>query len=141
MTDDMIKEHLVRAHLAESVTLDAGTWTEVLEEVQRSRGICYDLLGELTAHRAAQSLRQASDDLRARTTGNRPLTKEQMRAWIEETWQRCQGEAWATGLQVGNFALSRYDEGSYWLAHKDGEGMQVRPERLQTLVDELWKEF
>ena len=33
MTDDMIKEHLVRAHLAESVTLDAGTWTEVLEEL------------------------------------------------------------------------------------------------------------
>lgn len=37
MTDDMIKEHLVRAHLAESVTLDAGTWTEVLEEVLRLR--------------------------------------------------------------------------------------------------------
>ena len=33
MTDDMIKEHLVRAHLAESVTLDSGTWTEVLEEL------------------------------------------------------------------------------------------------------------
>ena len=113
MTDDMIKEHLVRAHLAESVTLDAGTWTEVLEEVQRSRGICYDLLGELSAFRAAQHLRQASEDLRSRTTG----------------------------LQVGNFTLSRYDEGSYWLAHKDGEGMQVRQERLQTLVDELWKEF
>ncbi len=45
------------------------------------------------------------------------------------------------GMQVGNFTLSRYDEGSYWLAHKDGEGMQVRQERLQTLVDELWKEF
>ena len=37
MTDDMIKEHLVRAHLAEAVTLDAGTWTEVLEEVLRLR--------------------------------------------------------------------------------------------------------
>lgn len=113
MTDDMIKEHLARAHLAESVTLDAGTWTEVLEEVLRLRGVSYDLLGELTAHRAAQHLRQASEDLRSRTTG----------------------------LQVGNFTLSRYDEGSYWLAHKDGEGMQVRQERLQTLVDELWKEF
>jgi hypothetical protein len=33
MTDDMIREHLARAHLAESVTLDAGTWTEVLEEL------------------------------------------------------------------------------------------------------------
>ena len=127
MTDDMIKEHLARAHLAESVTLDAGTWTEVLEEVlrlrelhelykdktERLRGVSYDLLGELSAHRAAQSLRQASEDLRSRTTG----------------------------LQVGNFTLSRYDESSYWLAHKDGEGMQVRQERLQTLVDELWKEF
>ena len=127
MTDDMIKEHLVRAHLAESVTLDAGTWTEVLEEVlrlrelhelykdktERLREVSYDLLGELSAHRAAQSLRQASEDLRSRTTG----------------------------LQVGNFTLSRYDESSYWLAHKDGEGMQVRQERLQTLVDELWKEF
>ena len=127
MTDDMIKEHLARAHLAESVTLDAGTWTEVLEEVlrlrelhelykdktERLREVSYDLLGELSAHRAAQSLRQASEDLRSRTTG----------------------------LQVGNFTLSRYDESSYWLAHKDGEGMQVRQERLQTLVDELWKEF
>lgn len=37
MTDDMIREHLARAHLAESVTLDAGTWTEVLQEVQRLR--------------------------------------------------------------------------------------------------------
>ena len=64
MTDDMIKEHLARAHLAESVTLDAGTWTEVLEEVLRLRGVSYDLLGELSAHRAAQSLRQASEDLR-----------------------------------------------------------------------------
>lgn len=127
MTDDMIKEHLARAHLAESVTLDAGTWTEVLEEVlrlrelhelykdktERLREVSYDLLGELSAHRAAQSLRQASEDLRSRTTG----------------------------MQVGNFTLSRYDEGSYWLAHKDGEGMQVKQERLQTLVDELWKEF
>lgn len=127
MTDDMIKEHLARAHLAESVTLDAGTWTEVLEEVLRLRElhelykdktehlrqVSYDLLGELSAFRAAQSLRQASEDLRSRTTG----------------------------LQVGNFTLSRYDESSYWLAHKDGEGMQVRQERLQTLVDELWKEF
>lgn len=113
MTDDMIKEHLARAHLAESVTLDAGTWTEVLEEVLRLRGVSYDLLGELTAHRAAQSLRQASEDLRSRTEG----------------------------LQVGNFALSRYDEASYWLAHKDGEGMQVKQERLQRLIDELWQEF
>ena len=113
MTDDMIKEHLVRAHLAESVTLDAGTWTEVLEEVLRLRGVSYDLLGELTAHRAAQSLRQASEDLRSRTTG----------------------------LQVGNFALSRYDEASYWLAHASGEGMQVKQDRLQRLIDELWQEF
>lgn len=77
------------------------------------------------------------------TTGNRPLTKEQMRGWIEETWQRCQDEAWSDGqaITIGNFTLSRYDEGSYWLAHKDGEGMQVRQERLQALVDELWKEF
>lgn len=37
MTDDMIKEHLARAHLAESVTLDAGTWTEVLEELLERR--------------------------------------------------------------------------------------------------------
>ena len=112
MTDDMIKEHLARAHLAESVTLDAGTWTEVLEEVQRSRGICYDLLGELSAFRAAQHLRQASEDLRARTTG----------------------------LQVGNFALSRYD-GGYWLAHASGEGMQVSPAKLQTAMDLLWQDF
>ena len=55
---------------------------------------------------------QASEDLRSRTTG----------------------------LQIGDFTLTRYD-GGYWLAHKDGEGMQVRQERLQTLVDELWKEF
>jgi hypothetical protein len=84
MTDDMIKEHLVRAHLAESVTLDAGTWTEVLEE----------LLG-----------RRHNED-----------------------------------LTVGNFTLIHYD-GGYWLAHRDGEGMQVSPERLQALVDELWKDF
>lgn len=143
MTDDMIKEHLARAHLAESVTLDAGTWTEVLEEVLRLRQVSYDLLGELTAHRAAQSLRQASEDLRARTTGNRPLTKEQMRAWIEETWQRCQDEAWAEGqaITIGNFTLSRYDEASYWLAHASGEGMQVKQDRLQRLIDELWQEF
>lgn len=113
MTDDMIKEHLARAHLAESVTLDAGTWTEVLEEVLRLRGVSYDLLGELTAHRAAQSLRQASEDLRSRTTD----------------------------LPIGNFALSRYDEASYWLAHRSGEGMQVKQERLQRLIDELWQEF
>ena len=37
MTDDMIKEHLVRAHLAESVALDAGAWTEVLEELLERR--------------------------------------------------------------------------------------------------------
>lgn len=47
----------------------------------------------------------------------------------------------AEGLTVGNFALSRYDEGSYWLAHKDGEGMQVRQDRLQALVDNLWADF
>ena len=58
MTDDQIKEHLVRAHLAESVTLDADTWTEVLEEVLRLREVSYDLLGQLTALRAAQSMRE-----------------------------------------------------------------------------------
>ena len=84
MTDDQIEEHLARAHLAEAVTLDAGTWTEVLEE----------LLG-----------RRHNED-----------------------------------LTVGNFTLIHYD-GGYWLAHKDGEGMQVSPERLQALVDELWKDF
>ncbi len=47
----------------------------------------------------------------------------------------------AEGLTVGNFTLSRYDEGSYWLAHKDGEGMQVRQDRLQALVDNLWADF
>lgn len=74
---------------------------------------------------------------------NVPLTKEQMRGWTEETWQRCQDEAWAEGqaITIGNFALSRYDEASYWLAHKDGEGMQVKQERLQRLIDELWQEF
>jgi hypothetical protein len=113
MTDDMIKEHLVRAHLAESVTLDAGTWTEVLEEVLRLRGVSYDLLGELSAFRAAQHLRQASEDLRSRTTG----------------------------LQIGNFTLSRYDDISYWLAHKDGEGMQVSQGKLQTAMYLLWQDF
>lgn len=112
MTDDMIKEHLARAHLAESVTLDAATWTEVLEEVLRLRGVSYDLLGQLTALRAAQSLREQTQELRSRPTG----------------------------LPIGNFTLSRYD-GGYWLAHKDGEGMQVSPERLQALVAELWKDF
>jgi hypothetical protein len=85
MTDDMIREHLARAHLAESVTLDAGTWTEVLEE----------LLG------------------------------------------RRHNEA----LAVGNYALTRYDADSYWLAHESGEGMQVRQDRLQRLINELWQEF
>jgi hypothetical protein len=39
MTDDMISEHLARAHLAESVTMDAETWTEVLQELQRYRQV------------------------------------------------------------------------------------------------------
>lgn len=112
MTDDQIKEHLVRAHLAESVTLDAGTWTEVLEEVLRLRGVSYDLLGQLTAHRAAQSLREQTQELRSRTTG----------------------------LPIGNFTLTRYD-GGYWLAHASGEGMQVPASVLGNLVDELWKDF
>jgi len=43
-------------------------------------------------------------------------------------------------LQVGNYALSRYD-GGYWLAHASGEGMQVRPDRLLHLMHELWQEF
>ena len=112
MTDDMIKEHLVRAHLAESVTLDAGTWTEVLEEVLRLREVSYDLLGQLTAHRAAQSMQEATEALRPRTTG----------------------------LPIGNFTLTRYD-GGYWLAHASGEGMQVSPARLQTAMDTLWQDF
>ena len=87
MTDDMIKEHLARAHLAEAVTLDAVTWTEVLEEVLRLR--------ELHA---------------------------------------------LPSLQVGSYALSRYD-GGYWLAHASGEGMQVNPDRLLHLMHELWQEF
>jgi hypothetical protein len=85
MTDDMIREHLARARLAESVTLDAGTWTEVLQE----------LLG-----------RRHNDN-----------------------------------ITIGPYTLTRYDANGYWLANRDGEGMQVKPERLQALMDELWKDF
>ena len=74
---------------------------------------------------------------------SKPLTPKQMQDWTEKTWQRCQDEAWAEGqaITIGNFTLSRYDEASYWLAHASGEGMQVKQDRLQRLIDELWQEF
>ena len=44
-------------------------------------------------------------------------------------------------MAVGEYTLTPYPGGDYWLQHKDGEGMQVRKERMETLIKELWKEF
>jgi hypothetical protein len=44
-------------------------------------------------------------------------------------------------LTAGEFTVTRYHEGDYWVSNADGEGMQVRKERMETLIKELWKEF
>lgn len=55
-----------------------------------------------------------------------------------EEWNR---RVQAPSLTVGEYTLTNYPGGDYWLQHEDGEGMQVRKERMETLIKELWKEF
>ena len=68
-------------------------------------------------------------------------TEAEKIAYCAGWWDALAKARKAEPVQVGNFTLSRYDEASYWLAHASGEGMQVKQERLQRLIDELWQEF
>lgn len=74
MTDDMITEHLARAHLAESVTMDAETWTEVLQELQRYR---QDI--------ALQNLTDTQQEI-----------EQEPVAWVGPSWLNPETRTWAS---------------------------------------------
>ena len=43
-------------------------------------------------------------------------------------------------IEIGDYTLSHYHNGDFWLAHKSGEGMQVNKYVLAKLMHEFYKE-
>ncbi len=43
-------------------------------------------------------------------------------------------------ITVGDYQLSTFDKESFWLAHKDGEGMQITNIELENVLSQYLKD-
>lgn len=43
-------------------------------------------------------------------------------------------------IEFGEYQLTRYDDESWWMEHKDGEGMQIPDSNLEKLLQDYFKE-
>lgn len=41
-------------------------------------------------------------------------------------------------LTVGDYTITRYLSGGYWISREGGEGMQISEEKFERLIDEFY---
>ena len=48
----------------------------------------------------------------------------------------------ATGvlIRIGDYEISKMDDGTWWVQRTDGEGMQAPPDALAKLIDDWFRE-
>ena len=71
---------------------------------------------------------------------NKPITPEEMKAYIDATWEKCQTEAWQEPRQWQGLTDEDRDEILRWIEWKEIGSQPVAPQKLIAYVDKKLKE-
>lgn len=42
-------------------------------------------------------------------------------------------------IEIGDYAITKQGDGTYWIQHRCGEGMQTSEAKMLAMLEELWR--
>lgn len=71
---------------------------------------------------------------------NKPITPEEMKAYVDATWEKCQAEAWQEPRQWQGLTDEDVDEVERWIEFKEDGSGRIPNQKLVRYIERKLKE-